>query len=58
MPWAGWAPAGLRSSNLLVRAGVPGYTGTMFFFSNRVGCLGSLIISAIATAILFMIFAR
>lgn len=29
-----------------------------FFFSNRIGCLGSLLISAIATAILFMIFAR
>lgn len=30
----------------------------MFFFSNRIGCLGSLLISAIATGILIMIFAR
>jgi len=30
----------------------------MFFFSKRIGCLGSLRISAIATGILFMIFAR
>lgn len=30
----------------------------MLFFSNRVGCLGSLLISAVATAILIMIFSR
>ncbi|MBB5926382.1 hypothetical protein FHS34_001838 [Streptomyces echinatus] len=30
----------------------------MIFFSNRIGCLGSLLISAVATAILFMIFAH
>ncbi len=30
----------------------------MFFFSNRTGCLGSLLISAVATAVLFMIFGR
>lgn len=30
----------------------------MFFFSNRIGCLGSLLISVVATAILFMIFSR
>lgn len=30
----------------------------MFFFSNRVGCLGSLLISVTATAILYMILAR
>lgn len=30
----------------------------MFFFSSRIGCLGSLLLSAAATAILFMIFAR
>lgn len=29
-----------------------------FFFSNRIGCLGSLLLSAAVTAILFMIFAR
>jgi len=27
-----------------------------FFFSNRLGCIGSLAISAIATIILLMIF--
>lgn len=30
----------------------------MFFFSNRLGCLGSLAISLVATAVLIMIFAR
>jgi hypothetical protein len=30
----------------------------MIFFSNRIGCLGSLLISAVVTAVLFMIFAR
>ncbi len=30
----------------------------MFFFSNRIGCLGSLLISVVATVILFMIFSR
>ncbi|MBB4896459.1 hypothetical protein FHS37_000475 [Streptomyces griseostramineus] len=29
-----------------------------FFFSNRVGCIGSLIISAVATVILLLIFTR
>jgi hypothetical protein len=29
-----------------------------FFFSNRVGCLGSLVISAIVTVILIIIFSR
>jgi hypothetical protein len=28
------------------------------FFSNRVGCLGSLAISALLTVVLIMIFAR
>jgi hypothetical protein len=28
------------------------------FFSNRVGCLGSILISAILTAILLLIFSR
>jgi hypothetical protein len=30
----------------------------MLFFSNRLGCLGSLAISLVATAVLIMIFAR
>jgi hypothetical protein len=29
-----------------------------FFFSNRVGCLGSILISAIVTAVLLLIFSR
>jgi hypothetical protein len=29
-----------------------------FFFSNRVGCLGSLVISAIVTVVLIAIFSR
>lgn len=28
------------------------------FFSNRVGCLGSLLVSAVVTVILLLIFAR
>ncbi|MDH6461096.1 hypothetical protein M2302_001262 [Micromonospora sp. A200] len=28
------------------------------FFSNRVGCLGSLLISAILTVVLLLIFSR
>ncbi|SCE77406.1 hypothetical protein GA0074695_1001 [Micromonospora viridifaciens] len=28
------------------------------FFSNRIGCLGSLLISAILTVILLLVFAR
>ena len=30
----------------------------MLFFSNRIGCLGSVAISLIGTAILIMIFTR
>jgi hypothetical protein len=29
-----------------------------FFFSNRVGCLGSLVISALLTVLLILIFNR
>ena len=29
-----------------------------FFFSNRLGCLGSLLLSAAITAVLFLIFVR
>ncbi len=29
-----------------------------FFFSNRVGCIGSLVISAVATVVLILIFSR
>jgi hypothetical protein len=29
-----------------------------FFFSNRLGCLGSLLLSAIVTAILLMLLSR
>jgi hypothetical protein len=29
-----------------------------FFFSNRLGCLGSLLLSVVATAVLLLIFAR
>jgi hypothetical protein len=28
------------------------------FFSNRIGCLGSILISAILTVILLLVFAR
>jgi hypothetical protein len=28
----------------------------MFFFSNRLGCMGSLLVSAIGTLILLLIF--
>lgn len=35
----------------------PGYPAhVLFFFSNRLGCLGSLLISAVLTAILLLIF--
>lgn len=30
----------------------------MFFFSNRVGCLGSLLISAVATIVLVLLLNR
>jgi hypothetical protein len=30
----------------------------MLFFSNRLGCLGSLALSLVGTAVLIMIFAR
>ena len=36
-------------------AGVP--EGVFFFFSNRLGCLGSLLVSVVATVILILIFA-
>jgi hypothetical protein len=36
---------------------VRGHLWTMlFFFSNRLGCLGSLMVSAILTVILLLIF--
>ena len=31
---------------------------SMFFFSNRIGCLGSILISAILTVVLLLIFSR
>jgi hypothetical protein len=30
----------------------------MFFFSNRLGCLGSLLVSAVLTIVLILIFSR
>ena len=36
-----------------------GYQDEVFvFFSNRVGCLGSLAISAVATLVLFLLLTR
>ena len=36
-----------------------GYQSAMFvFFSNRLGCLGSLVLSVAVTALLLLIFAR
>ena len=36
-----------------------GYSLIMFvFFSNRIGCLGSILISAILTVVLLLIFSR
>jgi hypothetical protein len=32
--------------------------GVLMFFSNRVGCLGSLAISAAATLVLFLLLSR
>jgi hypothetical protein len=29
-----------------------------FLFSNRLGCLGSLLVSAVATAVLLMVLSR
>ena len=29
-----------------------------FFFSNRLGCLGSLLVSAVLTIVLILIFSR
>ena len=38
---------------------VPGYGSDVFaFFSSRIGCLGSLLISVILTALLWLIFSR
>ncbi|MCP2079152.1 MULTISPECIES: hypothetical protein [Methylorubrum] len=36
-----------------VRSGIP---GMFFFFSNRLGCLGSILISVLLTVILIGIF--
>ena len=35
-----------------------GHRPAMFFFSNRIGCLGSLLLSATATAILIVVLSR
>jgi len=38
---------------------VPGYIKDVFaFFSSRIGCLGSLLISVILTALLWLLFTR
>lgn len=29
-----------------------------FFFSNRIGCIGSLVISIVATVVLILLFTR
>ncbi|HEX6498769.1 MAG TPA: hypothetical protein VF054_07010 [Micromonosporaceae bacterium] len=37
----------------------PGTRNGMFaFFSSRLGCLGSLLVSALLTALLWLVFAR
>ncbi|MFF5175237.1 hypothetical protein ACFY3U_21745 [Micromonospora sp. NPDC000089] len=41
------------------QASTAGYNPMVFlFFSNRTGCLGSLLISAILTVVLLFIFSR
>jgi hypothetical protein len=38
---------------------VPDYCFGMFlFFSNRAGCVGSLLVSAAVTLLIFLVFAR
>ncbi|CAM3639673.1 hypothetical protein [Nocardioides zeicaulis] len=37
-------------------ASTPGETAMFFFFSNRLGCGGSLLVSLVITAILVAIF--
>jgi hypothetical protein len=34
---------------------VPGHRGAVFFFSNRLGCLGSLALSAVLTLVLLLV---
>jgi hypothetical protein len=36
--------------------GIPSLETMFVFFSNRLGCMGSLIVSAIATLILLLLF--
>ena len=38
-----------------MKGGPPGQTDPMFFFSNRLGCLGSLLVSAVITLILLVV---
>lgn len=54
--WRRSAPgaAGIRS----VKSNQGGYPASMFFFSNRVGCIGSLLISAVATVVLILLLTR
>lgn len=55
----GTGAAGILESRAPVRDGGTGYPEAMFFFfSNRIGCVGSLIISAVATVVLILIFTR
>lgn len=42
----------------MVRAASSGYPSAVFaFYSNRLGCLGSLLVSAVLTALLILVLA-
>ncbi|MGY1855362.1 hypothetical protein [Modestobacter sp. SYSU DS0290] len=52
---SGGAAAGAARAGVLT--GVPGHRRWMFFFfSNRLGCLGSLLVSLVVTALLVLLF--
>lgn len=50
------APADERSEHGTARLRVPSPIGTsMIFFSNRMGCLGSILVSVVLTAVVVLV---
>lgn len=53
----GWSPTtGARQYRARTRR--PEVSTMFFFFSNRLGCLGSVLLSVFVTAVLFVLLSR
>jgi hypothetical protein len=51
-------PVTTETSNTEADGDRLGYNGSVFFFSNRLGCLGSLLVSVVITVALIWLLKR